>query len=767
MDNRLRTRCSSFLHNSKVFLICICVFIGLAVPAWAKNIVPTHAPTVLTVSVSSASVCAGTKTDLTASGCPANGSVRWSTTQTGTTITVVPVQTTTYTAICEVTSTTATSTTGIITVVGTATGTVQVYTPIILSPTSLSTLCNGSKDGQVAINAIGGTGLLQYQFEGQGFQTKNTTFGNLVAGTYTVAVKDALGCTVQATVDVKQPPALVAVITPIASKCTGGTDGALIAVASGGVGDYRYFLDYGTPQLTGTFINLKSNTTYIVAITDKNSCIFSQPVPIGSPTGFDIKVATKPTRCAGSADGSVTIAAAGGVGAYQYQLGTGAFQTGAQFTGLAANSYEVIVKDGNGCQGKQTVVVGQPAKLQLTTAAVPVNCFGPTSGSITVTPTGGTGTVQYQLATSKTPQSSNVFMGLTVGEYTIIGTDANVCTSLVSVTIVKAEPLKVQAVSTAATCCVCPTGAVKLTTTGGTGTGRQYQVIGQPYQENSQINGLRPNTYRFRVTDEVGCTDSIAAVVTDGMALTLSTGKIKDATCSGGKDGEATVQIAGGTKPFVYYWATERQDTLKPLSATQTTLSEGTYTVSVVDSNRCSTTTVFVSIKAQFPAPFKPTITQTGSSTLVVDQAAGIQWYVRTSSSPGHPVTNATGSTLVPFESGQYYAIVTNATGCSSPPSDAINFILTALAEPFSVLSVRVLPNPVIDRLRVEIEQVERSALTFQLLDASGRAVRQYELPAFTGKKQAEWALSGVATGSYLLKVNAESRQSLIRVLVE
>jgi hypothetical protein len=779
MNNRLHILFWFFLRRSVAVLIGICLWAGLSVSARAKGTPPAQAPAVLTVSVSSATICAGTRTDLTASGCPTGGALRWASGQTGATITVAPQQTTTYTAICEVTSTsvttttatsgTATSTTGVVTTVTTttATGTVQVYPAIVLSPTvSSSVLCKGGKEGQITINATGGSGALQYQFNGQPFQSSNKVFGNLQAGVYSVGAKDGVGCTVQANVEVREPPSLSVSIGPVSPKCVGGSDGAFFAVASGGVGDYRYILDYGTPQTSGVFLNLKAATPYTLAVTDKNNCILFQTVTIDSPVPFDIKLATKSARCAGSADGSVTATVTGGTGPYQYQIGTSPFQTGTQFTGLAANSYEITIQDNNGCQGKKTAVVDQPAPLQVKAVPGPVNCFGPNSGSITLTPTGGTGAVQYQLATGKAPQASNVFTGIPVGNYTVVGTDANGCTSVVSVTVGQSDPLKIQAASIAATCCICPTGAVKLSSTGGTGTGRQYQLVGQPYQANSQINGLRPNTYRFRIVDEVGCTDSIAAVVTDGNALTLAAGKIKDVSCAGGNDGEAAVQVAGGTKPFIYYWASERRDTLTARTASQTGLIEGTYTVSVLDSNRCTTSTIFVPIKAQYPVPYKPTISQIGSSTLTVDQSAGIQWYVRTGTNPGQPVPNATNPTLVPFASGQYYVIIT-ANGCSSPPSDAINFILTALAEPVSGLSVKIVPNPVVDRLRVEIEQTERAAVVVQMLDASGRTVMTKQIPAFTGKKQAEWPLAGISTGTYLLNVSADTRQSVLRVLVE
>lgn len=769
---------SSFLRRTWTLSIGLLAFISLPLSAWATDSEPAQAPMALAISVSSGSttICAGTSTSLTVSGCPAGGAIRWSNEQTGASITVAPQQTTTYTVNCSVTSTsvttttatssTATATTAIVTSVSTTTAsaTIQVGSAIVLTPALTPVTCNGRNDGRVVLNTTGGVGAVEYQFNGSAFQAGNA-FGSLPAGTYPAVVRDGRGCTVRANITVTQPTPLSLTVTAVGAKCTGGSDGGLIAVASGGGGDYVYYLNNASPQQTGTYLDLKANTTYSVAATDKFECLVAQTVQIGAPTPFDIRPTVKPTQCAGSVDGSISVSVTGGSAPYQYQLGTGAFQAGGVFTGLSANTYELTVLDRSGCQSKSTIVVGQPSALSLTAASRPVNCFGPASGTITVSSAGGTGAVMYRLNNAGTPQTSNVFAGVGVGNYSIIGTDANGCSSPVSVTVGQAEPLKVQATSRAATCCVCPTGAVSVTSTGGTGTNRQYQVIGQAYQPSNVITGLRPNTYRLRVADEVGCTDSVVTVVADGAALTLAVGTVKNISCSGGSDGEAAVQVAGGTKPFTFYWQTERRDTLKTRTAAQTGLTEGTYTVSVLDSNRCTTGTVFVALKATNPSPFKPTISQSGS-TLVVDQLTGIQWYVRTATEPAKPVQGQTQPTLVPFQSGEYYAVIT-ANGCPSPPSNAINFILTALSEPANGLSIQVAPNPVVDRLHLEIEQVERTTVHLELLDATGRTVRQEQLPAFTGKRQAEWPLMGVPTGVYLLKANAGTRQSTVRLVVK
>ncbi len=751
----------------------------------ARSAVAQSTPA-LTIVPSAATACSGASVTLTASGCPAGGALVWSTAQTGGVVVVVPTQTVAYQVVCSVasssvvtttavsgtaTSGTATSGTAIVSTTALVTSTastsvattIQVNPPISISATVGPVSCNRGADGRVTINATGGTAPFQYQFNTTTFQTASAYTG-LIAGVYPVAVRDARGCTVQTTAQVRQPDALTLSITAVGAKCTGGSDGGIIAVPSGGNGTYRFFLNT-TPRDNGTFFDLKGDSTYTIGVVDRLSCVYFESVTITQPPAFQVALTPQPTRCAGSVDGSITVAASGGSGAYQYQIGTNAFQTGSQFTGLSASTYAITVRDANGCLTKVSATVTQPTRFQLSAVSRPVNCFGPNSGTITVSFTGGTGTPSYRLTTAQTAQASNVFTGVGVGGYSIVGTDANGCTEVTSVTVGQAPPLSVRAVPTSASCCVCPTGAITLTSTGGSGTARQYQVLGQPAQPAPRITGLRPNTYRLRVIDEVGCADTTTAVVTDANVLTLTIGTIKNTPCAGGSAGEAAVQVAGGARPFTYYWITERKDTLRSRTATQTGLIEGTYTVSVTDSNRCTTSTVFITVRATALLPDKPVVQQSGGA-LLVDQTAGIQWFVRQGANPARPVPNATRPILTPFESGQYYAVVTTS-GCASPPSNVIDFVLTATPEPLTDFVVRIAPNPVRGQLRVELEQAGRSAVGFQLLDASGRAVWQQQLPAFTGKKQAEWPLTGIQAGSYLLRADADSRRTTVRVVVE
>jgi large repetitive protein len=84
--------------------------------------------------------------------------------------------------------------------IGRSTVTLTAPAPIeILSISSKKYLgydvrCNGASDGEITVNAIGGTGALQYSVNGGAFQSGNVITG-LSAGTYVITVKDQNGCT--------------------------------------------------------------------------------------------------------------------------------------------------------------------------------------------------------------------------------------------------------------------------------------------------------------------------------------------------------------------------------------------------------------------------------------------------------------------------------------------------------------------------------------------------------------------------------------------
>ncbi len=130
-----------------------------------------------------------------------------------------------------------------------------------------------------------------------------------------------------------------------------------------------------------------------------------------------------------AADGSITVTASGGNNVYSYSKDNGVvFQAGNAFTSLAAQTYQVVVKDGNGCLSSATpVVIGSGVStpnFTKTDATCAAN-----DGSIVVNSvTGGTAPFQYSIDNGVTYQPSNSFLNLTVATYSLVSKDVNGCT---------------------------------------------------------------------------------------------------------------------------------------------------------------------------------------------------------------------------------------------------------------------------------------------------------------------------------------------------
>src|SRR5207244_8374779 len=86
-------------------------------------------------------------------------------------------------------------------------------------------------------------------------------------------------------------------------------------------------------------------------------------------------------------------------------------------TNLAAGPYTFTVTDANGCSITVPVTITEPTPITATTAVTNVACNGGATGSVIITPTGGT--APYTI----TPAQTN----LAAGSYTFTVTDANGC----------------------------------------------------------------------------------------------------------------------------------------------------------------------------------------------------------------------------------------------------------------------------------------------------------------------------------------------------
>ncbi|MCB0490530.1 MAG: SprB repeat-containing protein, partial [Cyclobacteriaceae bacterium] len=290
---------------------------------------------------------------------------------------------------------------------------IQISEPPELTLTGADILlgCNGIADGAGSFVAGGGTPGYTFTVDANtaGATTVATAttldFTNADVGLITVTVEDNAGCTVQHTINITEPPALV--LTPTANfllDCSGDTDGTGTFTASGGTAPYVFTVDANTTGATETpgattfdFSNAGVGLV-TVTVTDANLCTAQATINVNQPpllvlsTTGDILLS-----CNGDTNGSGTFTASGGTGAYSFTVDsntTGGTETpGAttfDLTNAGVGSITVTVRDANLCTAQATINVTEPPVLTLSGADVSTSCNGASDATITFTAGGGT-----------------------------------------------------------------------------------------------------------------------------------------------------------------------------------------------------------------------------------------------------------------------------------------------------------------------------------------------------------------------------------------
>jgi len=267
-----------------------------------------------------------------------------------------------------------------------ATANVSIQQPLaglMVNTLQTDVICFGEATGSATANATGGTAPYSYLWNTIPVQT-TTTINDLRAGTYTVTVTDNSGCIAIANVIIKQP-LLDLQVNPLQTDvlCFGEASGSATASPTGGTAPYTYLWNTIPVQTTATVNNLKAGT-YTVEVTDSRGCKKTANVNIVEP---------KPIT--GTANVTIILNGSGGSTPLIFTLGNETNGTGI-FTNVKPGvNYTWSITDGNKCNEVTGKVSLCELIINMKIDQVNVLCFGNTTGSATVTPTGGTGPYTY------------------------------------------------------------------------------------------------------------------------------------------------------------------------------------------------------------------------------------------------------------------------------------------------------------------------------------------------------------------------------------
>lgn len=383
-------------------------------------------------------------------------------------------------------------------------------------------------------------------------------------------------------------------------------------------------------------------------------------------------------------------------------------------TPSGTSTYSLSVCDstlgGSGCcKTASTTLTSNPLGNPTVTHSNP-DCSGQTT--VTVTPSGGTGTISY----SYTIDGGSAVAAVTASTFThtftpgsthtvsVTLTDSLGCTAAGTTTI---TVLPAVTASVTATAPGCAGGATSITATASGGTAPYaYSFfdgatgIGATAQASNTLSTVLapgPHTISVTVTDSNSCfSNSSPVTITVPSPVTATvTGSPPD--CSTGMT-SLSATAGGGTPPYKYSFfdgATGIGATAQDSSTLSVQLSSGphTITVTVTDANSCSTTSAPVTITV--PQPVTATLALSGNAdcdgalTFTATAGGGTGSYVFQFKNNGvtvktDPSTGTTTSTHSTFAYGPVIDVtpavchtisvtVTDSANCQSATSPSIS----------------------------------------------------------------------------------------------
>jgi gliding motility-associated-like protein len=214
--------------------------------------------------------------------------------------------------------------------------------------------CYGFSNGQLHLNAQGGTTSYQYNWLSPAPSNPNSpSIQNLPIGTYTCVVTDLSGCSATISETISQPTQLTLLTNYSEPLCH--SDSTLVnLMVSGGITPYSFTMN-GLP--------IQSSTTlfggyYNVQVTDSNNCLVIDNFTINQPTPIQVQLPPDTVVCSNM---PITLYTQtnGGTPNYNYNWSINPTLNSSAITFLpnSMNNVTVTVIDQNNCSQTTSVLV--------------------------------------------------------------------------------------------------------------------------------------------------------------------------------------------------------------------------------------------------------------------------------------------------------------------------------------------------------------------------------------------------------------------------
>ncbi len=606
---------------------------------------------------------------------------------------------------------------------------------LTLTMTGNDVTCYGQSTGAIFTTLTGGS--LPYSYL---WSNGKTTFslGNIEAGTYSLTVTDAHGCTVIGSITIRQGNEIHIYTNSFPVSCNGGNDGYATVYATGGAGNFQYNWSNGK---TGSQATNLTAGTYLVYIIDKNMCVEERTLIITEPPLLEMSLNSTP-EILGGHDGTAWADVTGGTPPYTYHWSNGA--TTAVVSGLSAGTYYLTLTDKKGCIKLDSIVVAA-SNCSFSAKLLTINptCYGGSDGAIfpeIIIP--GEEPYYYQWSNDS---NDPIIDSLKAGKYYVTIYDNANCALTLSATLINPGRINVDYLLTQPDGPGKPFGSIKVFINGGA---PPYKVFfnGVDYLGGNEIliDNIPPGNYTATVKDSKGCPTPINFQINQfECQLSADVVIIAQPNCFGDKTGQACVMYQNNYGSVSIEWSNGAK------TSCINNLAAGSYTVTLLDTLGC-----FLAKEATIRQPDFITLDNIninpgtdhfdGSISLFV--VGGTPPFTYTWTKNGEYFANTRN--LNQLNGGTYQLSVVDSKGCSEI-FEAFKIVPTTNSNSVTDLGLKVYPNPVNDNLVIEM----RNYTAIHYIDYIGMSGAKVRLPFRITEKEAHLDLGNLPSGPFILSI--------------
>ncbi len=567
--------------------------------------------------------------------------------------------------------------------------TVTVGGPTITGTAVVSNATCSSAGSITGLSTSGGAPTVTIQWNG--VTTPSMNLSGASAGSYSVLVTDGNGCTATSgpyTINSTGGPTVNTTNMVVTNENCLGNNGSITGITASGTG-----LTYSWTNSGGSSLNATSLAAgnYTLTVTDNLGCTANAgPITVGLNPGPSINsasvVVTNET-CSNS-NGSIAGLSASGTGLTFAWTNSAA--TTLNISSLAAGSYTLTVTNNLGCTATYGPVniTNSPGPVINTTNMVVNNAHcGNNNGSITgITVSGGQPTVTYSWNSGA--YSTLNISSLAAGNYTLVASDANGCTSTVgpfTISNIAGPVVNTTGIVITPESCNGNDGSITgITASGASTLTYSWNFVSSP---TIDITNLTTGNYALIVTDAFGCFSGAGPFnvsLTAGPTISAAGLVVTNETCSNSNGSIVGLQATG--TGLTYEWngvATFDED--------NTGLAAGNYTLVVTDFNGCTVSYGPVNI-TNSPGPTINTINMVVSNEHCGNANGSITGITISGGQPTIVYSWNSGAyntlNISSLTAGNYSLLVTDGNGC------------TASVGPFAIINT---PAPTINTTNMVI----------------------------------------------------------------